>query len=177
MPKLLLILAAAIGSSGLLNADALTYTITPNSGQFVYEFTLSNTGATGGTLFDLFLSLPTDISNIDTTSIGLPVGWGDPTGGLLFFGPDVAPATSFIEWAADFSGTSDVGIGDSLSGFSFNSSAEIGQPIGFALNGSTTFETAEEVGTTVPEPSTIVLTLPVVLVIALRLRFRSIRAR
>ena len=120
MCKLILTLLVTLFSVGSLSAGVLTYTVTPNSGQFVYDFTLTNTGDTGGTLFDLFLSLPTDITNIDTTTIGTPVGWGDPTGGLLFFGPDAAPSTSFIEWAADFSGTYDLGIGNSLGGYSLD---------------------------------------------------------
>ena len=172
MCKLMLTLLMAIGSIGSLNAGLLTYTITPGSGQLVYDFTLTNTGDTGGTLFDLFLSLPTDIANIDTATIGTPVGWGDPTGGLLFFGPDVAPATSFIEWAADFSGLYDVGIGNSLGGFSFRSSVDVGRPITFALNGSTDFAAAQEVSGT-PEPATFVLVLPVILVIGLRKRSRT----
>jgi hypothetical protein len=155
MKRQLLVLAAALGSIGLLKADVVTYTVTPVSGQFRYDLTLTNTGDTGGTLFDLFLSLPTDIGNIDTATIGTPVGWGDPPGGLLFFGPDAVPSTSFIEWASDFSGTFDVGIGNSLSGFSFNSSVSIGQPITFALNGSTNFATAREVTETTPEPATL----------------------
>src|ERR1035437_2498016 len=172
MCKLMLTLLMAIGSIGPLNAGVLTYTITPNGGQSLYQCTLTNTGDTGGTLFDLFLSLPTDITNIDTTAIGTPVGWGDPTGGLLFFGPDAAPSTSFIDWAADFSGTYDVGIGNSLGGFSFNSSVDIGQPITFALNGSTTFDTAQQVGT-VPEPGTFVLLVPALVAIRFRIRSRS----
>ena len=178
MRKLILILGVALGAVGSLNADVLTYTITPNGGQFAYEFTLTNTGDTGGTLFDLFLSLPTDISNIDTTSIGTPVGWGDPTGGLLFFGPDAAPSTSFIEWAADFSGTYDLGIGSSLGGYSFNSLVDVGQPIRFALNGSTDFAAAQEISlATVPEPTTVVLLLPMMLAIGFHTRFRSRHAR
>jgi hypothetical protein len=165
-------LLVAIGSISMLNADVLTYTIMPNGGRFVYDFTLSNTGATGGTLFDLFLSLPTNITNIDTATIGTPIGWGDPTGGLLFFGPDANPSTAFIDWAADFSGTYDVGIGSALSGFSFNSSVDVGQPITFALNGSTTFDTAQE-GTTVPEPATFVLLVPILVAIGFRIRSES----
>src|ERR1035437_2391799 len=122
MRKLILILVVGLCSICPLNADVLTYTITPSGGQFVYDFTLSNTGDTGGTLFDVFLSLQTDIANIDTTTIGTPIGWGDPSGGLLFFGPDVSPSTSFIQWSADFSGLYDVGIGNSLGGFSLLSS-------------------------------------------------------
>src|ERR1035437_6923933 len=145
MRKLILILVVALWASGPLNADVFTYTVTPNAGEFLYEFTLSNTGATGGTLFDVFLSLQTDITNIDTTTIGTPNGWGDPSGGLLFFGPDVSPSTSFIQWSADFSGLYDVGIGNSLGGFSLLSSERIGQPITFALNGSTDFAVAQDV--------------------------------
>lgn len=167
-----IIILLATVTTGLLRADAVTYTVTQSAGQFSYQFTLSNTGATGGTLFDLFLALPTDISNIDTTTIGTPVGWGDPTGGLLFFGPDVAPATSFVEWSADVSGTYDLVIGNSLSGFTFNSSVDVGQPIMFALNGSTTFGPAQEVGA-VPEPATFLLIFPVVVVVAFRIRCRS----
>lgn len=149
--RIVIVLVATVGT-GVLRADYVTYTVTPNSGQFLYQLTLGNTGATGGTLFDLFLSPPTDISNTDTATIGEPVGWGDSTGGLLFFGPDATPGTSFIEWAADFSGSYDAGIGSSLSGFSHNSSVNIGQPIRFALNGSTSFSTAQEISS-VPEPS------------------------
>src|SRR5664279_1522106 len=120
-----LVLLATI-TTGLLRADMVAYSVTPNAGGLTYQFTLTNTGDMGGTLFDLFLSLPTDITNIDTTTIGTPVGWGDPTGGLLFFGPDAAPSTSFIEWSADVNGAHDVGIGNSLGGFSFNSSVDVG---------------------------------------------------
>jgi hypothetical protein len=134
------------------NADSLTYTATPTGAAFMYGFTLSNTGDTGGTLFDLFLSIPVDVVEIDTSTIGAPVGWGDPTGGLLFFGPDTSPSTSFIEWADDVSGLYDIGIGSSLGGFSFLSSQEIADSITFALDGSTTFNTAEPIST-VPEPS------------------------
>src|ERR1035437_3046049 len=169
MRKLILILVVSLGSLCPLKADVLTHRITPNGGQFVYDFTLSDTGATGGTLFDLFLSLATDITNIDTTTIGTPVGWGDPTGGLLFFGPDAAPSTSFIEWAADFSGTYDLGIGNPLGGFSFLSSQRIDQSITFALNGSTDFATAQEV-TTTPEPATFLLLIPVLVAIGFRIR-------
>lgn len=161
MRRLVLTLAATLWSVGLLNADVLTYTMTPNSGQFVYDFTLSNTGATGDTLFDLFLSLATDITYIDPATIRTSVGWGDPTGGLLFFGPDVSPSTSFIQWSADFSGLYDVGIGNSLGGFSFRSSQSILQPITFALNGTTEFATAQQVSS-VPEPASSLLLLPVV---------------
>lgn len=164
-----LILASTLWLFGLLSADSLTYTVTPNAGELSYNFTLINTGDTGGTLFDLFLSLPTDISNIDTKTIGTPVGWGDPTGGLLFFGPDVASGTSFIEWASDFSGNYDVGIGSSVSGFfSFNSSVDVGQLITFALNGSTDFATAQQQVSAVPEPTTSALLLTVVLACLLR---------
>ena len=142
--------------TGILQADTLTYTSLPVSGGFSYQFTLTNTGATGGALFDLFLSLPTDISNIDTSSIGTPMGWGDPAGGLLFFGPDGSPSTSFIQWAAAFSGAFDLGIGSSLSGFSFTASQPVGTPIEFALNGSTMFEEAQLL-TVVPEPGAFTL--------------------
>lgn len=172
MRKLILTLLVTLGSICPVNAGVLTYTITPTGGQSLYQFTLTNTGDTGGTLFDVFLSLPTDIANIDTTRIGTPVGWGDPTGGLLFFGPDAAPSTSFIEWAADFSGTYDLGIGNSLGGFSFRSSVDVGQPITFALNGSTDFATAQEV-TTTPEPATFLLLIPALVAIAFRVRSRT----
>src|SRR5262249_35229550 len=138
----LILLAAA---SGLLRADVVTYTVSPAAGGFSHQFTLSNTGTTGDTLFDLFLSLPTEIANIDTNTIGTPMGWGDATGGLLFFGPDVSPLTSFIEWVADFSGAHDVAIGSSRSGFSFTSADPVGMPISFALNGSTTLSPAEQI--------------------------------
>lgn len=134
-------------------ADTVSYSVTPSGGLFSYNLTLMNTGTTGGTVFDLFLSVPLDISKIDTTTIGTPVGWGDSTGGLLFFGPDVNPSTSFIEWAADASGTYDVGIGSSLGWFSFVSSQKVGGSISFALNGSNTFDTAQELSS-VPEPTT-----------------------
>jgi hypothetical protein len=146
------LLAVTLGSAA---ADSLYYTTTPTSGGFTYDFTLTNTGDTGGTLFDLFLSIPLDISDIDTTTIGAPVGWGDPTGGLLFFGPDVSPSTSFIEWASDASGLYDVTIGNSLSGFSFISSQSVAGSLTFALNGSTTFDVAQPAAT-IPEPSAFV---------------------
>jgi hypothetical protein len=90
----------------------------------------------------------------------------------LFFGPDAAPSTSFIEWAADFSGTYDLGIGNSLGGFSFRSSVDVGRPITFALNGSTDFATAQEV-TTTPEPATFLLLIPALVAIAFRVRSRT----
>jgi hypothetical protein len=170
-----ILLLFATFTVGLLRAGIVTYTVTPNPSQFLYQFTLTNTGETGGTLYDLFLSLPTDISNIDTTTIGTPVGWGDATGGLVFFGPDVAPSTSFIEWASDFSGLYDAGIGDSLAGFSFSSVVDVGQPITFALNGSTDFAAAQGVSS-VPEPATTLLLVPVLVAIAFRTRFRSAAA-
>ena len=176
MHKLTLILLLTTGASGVLRADALTYTITPNGGQFSYQFSLTNTGATGGTIFDLFLSLPTDITNIDTAMIGTPVGWGDPTGGLLFFGPDAAVSTSFIEWAADFSGIYDVQTGTALAGFSLNSSIDIGRPVTFALNGSTDFAVARNV-TITPEPSTLALILAAIAAIGFRIRFRWVEAQ
>jgi hypothetical protein len=138
-------------------------------GEFSYAVVLTNTGETGGTLFDLFLSIPLDISDIDTSTIGTPVGWGDPTGGLLFFGPNLSPSTSFIEWADDVSGLYDLRIGDSLSGFSFLSLEHIDGRITFALNGATTFNTAEPLSS-VPEPS-----LSIWLAIGLYLTFALIK--
>ena len=113
-------------------------------------------GKPGGTLFDLFLSVPLDIIVIDATAIGTPVGWGDPTGGLLFFGPDASPGTSFIEWADDAGGTYDLGMSKALSGFSFRSSVEIASPVRFALNGGTAFDVAVQVSS-VPEPPALTL--------------------
>jgi hypothetical protein len=136
----------------------------PTGGEFSYDFTLENDGNTGGTLFDLFLSVPLDISDIDTTSIGTPVGWSDPTGGLLFFGPDVTPSTSFIEWADDVSGLYDLQIGNSLAGFSFISTQQVPSSITFALNGSTIFDTAQEISS-VPEPSPQFLTALIIIVL------------
>jgi len=157
--------------SGPLNASVLSYSVTPGGGGFNYQFTLTNDGATGGSIFDLFLSLPIDINHIDTATIGTPVGWGDATGGLLFFGPDASPSTSFIDWAADFSGLYDVQIGATLSGFSFNSTQNIAGPITFALNGNTDFAAAEP-ASTAPEPGTFVLLVPVLAVIAAGRRVR-----
>lgn len=171
MRGFLVVLVISFGSFGSLEADTLTYTVMANAGEFSYEFTLTNTGDTGGALFDLFLSVPTDISNIETSVVGVPVGWGDTTGGLLFYGPDTSPSTSFIEWASDFSGLYDVEIGASLSRFSFNSVVGVGQPITFALNGSTHFFSAEE-ASTVPEPGT--FGLGVVVLAGLCLRSKSI---
>ena len=147
-----------------LFADVVTYTTTSGAGQFGYAFTVTNTGGTGGTLFDLFLSVPTDITNIDTASIGSPVGWGDPTGGLLFFGADTNPGTSFLEWSADFSGVYDVGIGGSLSGFSVLSSQIIDSPIMFGLNGSIELSTAQGVSG-VQEPAPFIMLLSTLIVL------------
>jgi hypothetical protein len=172
---ILFLLAGLTG--GLLRADDLTYTVGKDigAGQTRYQFTLTNTGDTGGTLFDLFLELPMEIANINTASIGAPAGWGDPTGGLLFFGPDVNPATSFIEWTADFSGAHDVAIGSSLAGFSVTTLQPIDGPILFALNDSTTFGTA--VQSTVPEPGTFILLLSIVAALVVRYRSAAARAR
>jgi hypothetical protein len=169
----ILTLFLALGWDPLM-ADTVTFSVSPAAGQFFYQFILTNTGGTGGTLFDLFLALPTDISNIDTATIGTPVGWGDPTGGLLFFGPDVNPSTSFVEWAADFSGAYDVEISNSLLGFSFTTFQRIDNPIVFSLNASTSFSIAQELST-VPEPSTVgvlAATLSIVAGVHLR-RFRT----
>lgn len=148
-------------SCGLLTADTLNYAIAPGTaGESLYQFTLSNSGSTGGPLFDLFLALPTDLGNVETATIGKPALWGDPSGGLLFFGPDADPATSFIEWTADSSGTNDVGVGKALPGFSFTTLKPINGPIRFALNGSTTLDTAVPgVVSNVPEPGTMALLL------------------
>ena len=148
----MLVLLSATSLS-VVKADTLKYTVTPTGGLYSYDFTLENTGSSGGTLFDLFISIPVNISNIDTAAIGTPIGWGDPTGGLLFFGPDVNPSTSFVQWAADFSGLYDIGIGNSLSGFTFSSTVQSSGPITFALNGTSSFDTAQEVSG-VPEPAT-----------------------
>jgi hypothetical protein len=107
---------------------------------------------TGGSLFDFFIRLPVQLGDIDTTAIDAPPGWGDSAGGQVFSGSDTSPATSFIEWAADFSGRFDLAIGDSLSGFSFASRQAVPPPIPFALDGSTAFQTAVQVPTEVPEP-------------------------
>lgn len=157
MRVFLLSLLLAVGA-GLATANTVSYTVTPEGGQFLYEFSLQNSGASGGPIYDLFLLLPMDISNIDTATIGMPTGWGDATGGLLFFGPDVNPSTTFIQWAADFSGLYDLAVGESLTEFSFRSTIVATGPITFALNGSTELETAQETAA-VPEPSTVGLVL------------------
>lgn len=141
-----------------LVADSVTYTVVPDAGQLLYALTLTNDGDTGGTLFDLFLSVSTDISNIDTSTIGTPVGWGDPIGGLLFFGPDVNPSMSFIEWVDDASGLYDLTVGNSLAGFSFLSAEDIAGPILFSVNGLNSFSPAQEVQTA-PEPLTLLTTM------------------
>jgi hypothetical protein len=176
--KLCILVLLAGLSCGLLKADRLEYTVTTGigAGQALYQFTLTNSGDTGGTLFDLFLSLPTPLGNINTATIGTPAGWGDPTGGLLFFGPDVSPSTSFIEWTADFSGVDDVAIGSSLSGFSFTAVQPIEGPINFALNDSTTFAAAVQ-GSGVPEPATFVMLLPVAAALGFSHRFRPVHAQ
>jgi hypothetical protein len=172
---ILVLLAGLTG--GLLMADDLTYTVGTDigAGQTRYQFTLTNTGDTGGTLFDLFLELPVQITNINTASIGTPAGWGDPTGGLLFFGPDANPATSFIEWTADFSGAHDVAAGSSLAGFSFTTLQPINGPILFAVNDSTSFDTAVQAA--VPEPGTFILLFTVAAALGVRVRFAAARAR
>src|SRR4051794_17330317 len=163
---------------GLLKADTLGYTVTPGvgAGQFFYQFTLANSGATGGPLFDLFLALPTDLANINTATIGVPAGWGDLAGGLLFFGPNVSPSTSFIEWTADFSGAHDVAIGGTLAGFSFTTLQRVNGPITFALNDSTTFATAVQ-ATGAPDPATFVMLLLAAAALCTRHQFKLARAR
>jgi hypothetical protein len=170
------LLLVMIAGSVAAKADAVIYTETATAGQFLYDFTVTNTGATGGALYDLFLSAPLGITSIDTTSIGTPVGWGDPTGGLLFFGPDIVPGTSFIEWADDPSGFYDIGIGNSLAGFSFVSSLEVNGPIMFALNGSTTLEYATPLAS-VPEPHSAFLLLLCIAALASSLVLRRNRSR
>lgn len=140
-------------------ADTLTYTVTPVGGQYQYQFALSNTGATGGSLFDLFLAIPLDIASVDTGEIGTPAGWGDANGGLLFFGPDANPATSFIQWSADFSGVFDLPIGSSLSGYAFTATDRTTSQILFAVNGSLDVVPAEESTSAIPEPGVMGLLL------------------
>jgi hypothetical protein len=161
---------------GRAKADTLNYTVTSGvgAGQQLYQLTLSNSGTTGGTLFDLFVSVPIDISDLNTATIGAPAGWGDSTGGLLFFGADASPSTSFIEWTAAFSGADDVAIGGGLKGFSFATLQPIHGPIRFALNDSTTFNTAMQ-GTAAPEPATFVMLLCATAALAFLHRFRHER--
>jgi hypothetical protein len=168
--RAIIICLIAVGGAITVRADSVTYIVTPEAGEYAYAFVLTNTGATGGTLFDLFLSIPLDVTDIDTSTIGTPVGWGDPTGGLLFYGPNVSPSASFIEWADDSSGLYDVGIHDSLSAFSFASSQQVAGPIGFALNGSITVDVATPISS-VPEPSRLASYLTFLLI------FRRIAAR
>lgn len=170
-----LVLIGLVTFGPISHADSLTYTTTPNgSGLFSYQFNLSNSGTTGGALYDLFLAVPLDIGFIDTGSIVTPIGWGDATGGLLFFGPDVNPSTSFVQWAADFSSLHDLNIGSSLTGFSFATSQQITGQITFAVNGSTSFENATQVSS-VPEPGTFA---PILLVLAfLTIRFGFVPSR
>ena len=156
-----------LASGELLSGDSLSYTVTPGGGLFSYNFTLHNTGASGGTLFDLFLSVATDISTIDASTIGTPIGWGDPAGGLVFDGPDVNPGTSFIEWSADGSGLYDLAISDFLSGFTFTSSQEPSAPVQFALNGSSTFDTAQQISSSTPENTKLPMIVVVVGLMAL----------
>jgi hypothetical protein len=148
---LLVVLAGFLFFCSEARADSVTFTVQPTGGQFLYSFTLNNSGGTGGSIFDLFLSIPTDISNLNTATIGAPALWGGPSGGQLIFGPNTGPGTSFIDWSADFS--TELPIGSSLSGFSFTSAVRITGPIQFATNGANTFANASEV----PEPGTLVL--------------------
>lgn len=148
---LLCLLMGSLFCCPAAQADSVTYTVTPTNGQFLYSFTLTNTGGTGGGLFDLFLSIPTAIGNLETATIGAPPLWGDASGGFVFFGQNNDPGISFIEWAADFS--TQLPIGSSLSGFSFLSSVNFSEPILFDLNGQNSFATA----TPVPEPATLFL--------------------
>ncbi|MFL6447906.1 MAG: PEP-CTERM sorting domain-containing protein [Bryobacteraceae bacterium] len=179
MNRTLCILSLLAGvHCGLLKADRLDYTVTSTvgAGQVSYQFTLTNSGATGGPVFDLFLALPTDLTNINTSAISKPPGWGDPAGGLLFFGPNVSPSTSFVEWNADFSGDHDLAIGSARSGFSFTSLGRINGPITFALNNSTTFAAAVPPADA-PEPATLAMLLAGFAGLAIWHRVRSARAR
>jgi hypothetical protein len=177
--KLCILILMAGLPYGLLKADTLNYTVNSGggAGQQFYQFTLTNSGTTGGPLFDLFLALPTDISNVNTGTIGKPTGWGDKSGGLLFFGPDVSPSTSFIEWTADFSGAYDLATGSTLTGFSFTTLERINGPITFALNDSTAFATAVQGAAGVPEPATFVMLLLATAVLGVCHRLKSARAR
>lgn len=148
---LLSLLAAFLFLCPNAQADTVTFTVQPTNGQFLYSFTLTNTGTTGGGIFDLFLAIPTPIGNINTATIGAPPLWGDGSGGLIFFGQNTNPGNSFIDWAADFS--TELPIGSSLSGFSFRSSVNFSDPILFDVNGLNSFATAAQV----PEPATFML--------------------
>ena len=147
-------------------ADSLAYTVGASGSETTYSFTLTNSGATGGTIFDLFVSTPTPISNVDTSDFGIPSGWGDSNGGLLFYGPNTDPSNSFVEWAADFSGAYDVQIGDSISGFSVSTLLPITGSILFSLNGADTFVPAQQIQAS-PEPLSAAVTGIGMLLVAL----------
>jgi hypothetical protein len=171
-----LFILLSFASLGLLKADMLTYATSTQNGDFQYSFDLTNSGGAGGSLFDLFVHLPIDISNVDTAAIGSPPGWGGAGGGLLFFGPDVSPSTSFVEWASDFSGAFDLGVNNALSGFSISTLQLVPPPITFALNDSTVLQTAQPAtATAVPEPSEVTVLIALLVVVRAR-RLRSIRS-
>lgn len=111
-------------------ADYVAYTITPVGNQYLYSFTLTNTGSTGLALHSLTVTTPTTIGNIDTGSITAPLGWGPSGGGTLSFG-SAETGTSFVNWGASTSGAYNVQVGQSLGGFSFLANSQISGPILF----------------------------------------------
>jgi hypothetical protein len=163
----ILVLLAGL-SGGALHADLLTFTVTPDAGMFRYEFTLTNTGDTGGPLNDLFLQVATPAVDVDDGSIGTPYGWGDAAGGFMFFGQDTGPENTFFEWSACGSDC-ELQIGSWMDGFSFSTYSHVDQPILYSLNGSADFFAAETDETAaVPEPGTVMLLLASLLAVGFR---------
>lgn len=111
-------------------ADYVAYTINPVGNQYLYSFTLTNTGSTALSLHSLTVTVPNTLADIDTGSITSPLGWDPPGGGTLSFG-STDPGTSFVNWGASTNGAYDVQIGQSLGGFSFLANRQISGPILF----------------------------------------------
>lgn len=154
-------------------ADPVTYTETSLPGGFFYQFTLTNNGIVPGPWYQLLISIPADISMLDTSSITAPVGWGDSTGGAVFYGPDLFFGGAYLAWQADSSTLYDLGENGTLTGFDFATSTKLDGLIFYDLNGLgplgiATKNTTSQPPSAVPEPSTAaLLIMPILGLIAL----------
>src|SRR5581483_270107 len=140
-----------------LRASTLTYIVTFDSGAYEYLFTLTNDGPDA--VFDLFLHVPIDASNIPASTATDGTGWSAPAGwqNLFFIGPDAAPNTTFLEWGDDGPADDLQPGAPPLDGFGFTSTAPITDTIQYALNGASDLLTADPIPA--PEPATGVLSV------------------
>ena len=64
----------------MARADTLVYTVSQGRSEFIYDFTVTNTGSTSSMLFDLFLIDPVDVGSVDViVEEGSVLGWSGRT--------------------------------------------------------------------------------------------------